>query len=128
MTPDPLPLEEVKSWLAIAWSDLNAAEILIGGGSYSQALFYCQQAAEKALKALLTLHGKPFRKTHDISDLSADCLDIDPSLDAALARAERLTQYAWRFRYPGPRLSPVPETPPRVATPHARCSNASSTL
>ena len=28
------------------------------------ALFHCQQAVEKVLKALLTWHDEPFRKTH----------------------------------------------------------------
>jgi HEPN domain-containing protein len=85
---------------------LKAAEFLAGTEAYPQALFYCQQAAEKALKGLLTAYSKPFRKTHDISDLSEDCLEIDASLESIVSRAERLTQYAWRFRYPGAPFEP----------------------
>ncbi|HKD07875.1 MAG TPA: HEPN domain-containing protein [Bryobacteraceae bacterium] len=88
MTPGPLPLEDAERWLDIAQSDLKAAEVLARAGSRAQALFCCQQAAEKAFKGLLTAYGKPFRKTHDISDLSADCLDVDPSLDPVLTGAE----------------------------------------
>ncbi len=106
MTPDRPRLEDAERWLAIASSDLRAAEVLIGAASYSQALFHCQQAAEKALKGLLTAYGKPFRKTHDISDLSPDCLEIDPSIEPALSGAERFTKYAWRFRYPGAPFEP----------------------
>ena len=56
---------------------------------------------EKALKAFLTFHEKTFRKTHDLGDLSPACLAIDNSLEPTVSRAEGLTQYAWRFRYPG---------------------------
>jgi HEPN domain-containing protein len=105
MTPDPSRLEDAQRWLAIARDDLEAAAILIRSELYSGALFHCQQAAERALKGL-PRYGKPFRKTHDLSDLSADCLAIDPSLDPLLTRAERLTQYAWRFRYPGAPFEP----------------------
>lgn len=55
----------------------------------------------KALKAFLTFHDRAFRKTHDLSDLSPECLAIDNSLQSAVSQAEGLTQYAWRFRYPG---------------------------
>ena len=106
MAPDPLQFEDAARWLRIARSDLHAAEVLTRGGAYAEALFHCQHAAEKALKGLLTRYGKPFRKTHDLSDLSADCLEIDPSLDSLLTKAERLTQYAWRFRYPGAPFEP----------------------
>jgi HEPN domain-containing protein len=56
---------------------------------------------EKALKAFLTFHERTFRKTHDLGDLSPECLAIDDSLQSAVSQAEGLTQYAWRFRYPG---------------------------
>ena len=58
------------------------------------------------LETFLTRHGRPFRKTHDISDFSAQCLEIDLSLDAILTKAEPLTHYAWRFRYPGAPFEP----------------------
>lgn len=109
MTPDRLRLEETRGWLDRARSDLRAARLLNGGGLYSEALFHCQQAAEKALKAFLTFHQKPFRKTHDLGDLSPDCVSIDAALDSVVAAADNLTQYAWRFRYPG-----VPYEPERA--------------
>ena len=101
MTPDQLRLEETRAWLDRARRDLHAARLLMAGDAHAEALFHCQQAVEKALKAFLTFHQKPFRKTHDLGDLSPDCLAIDASLESAVADAEGLTQYAWRFRYPG---------------------------
>src|SRR4051812_34885166 len=71
-------------------------------------LFHCQQAVEKALKAFLTFHERTFRKTHDLGDLSRECLAIDDSLQSVVSQAEGLTQYAWRFRYPGMPYDPDP--------------------
>jgi HEPN domain-containing protein len=101
MTPDQLQLDEAHAWLTRAHGDLRAAQLLIAGSAYCEALFHCQQAVEKALKGFLTFHQRPFRKTHVLGELSPACLEIDPSLRPALERTDDLTQYAWRFRYPG---------------------------
>jgi HEPN domain-containing protein len=110
MTPDQWRLDETRGWLDRARSDLRAAKLLIAGKAYAEALFHCQQAAEKALKGFLTFHQKPFRKTHVLGDLSQECLAIDGSLRAALDQTDSLTQYAWRFRYP-PGVPYEPEAP-----------------
>ena len=34
-----------------------------------EALYHCQQAAEKALKGFLAFHDHPFRRTHDLREL-----------------------------------------------------------
>ena len=78
---------------------MRAASLLIAGDANAEALFHCQQAAEKALKTFLTFHERAFRKTHDLGDLSPQCLEIDDSLRLA-------TQYAWQFRYPGAPYEP----------------------
>ena len=44
------------------------------------ALFHCQQAAEKAMKAFLTAHDTAFRKTHDLDELAATREESDASL------------------------------------------------
>jgi HEPN domain-containing protein len=106
MTPDQLRHEEARAWLDRARRDLRAARLLIAGSANAEALFHCQQAAEKALKALLTHYELAFRKTHDLGDLSPQCLTIDASLRPVISQAEGLTQYAWRFRYPGAPYEP----------------------
>ena len=106
MTPDQLRHDETHAWLDRARSDSRAARLLVAGEAYAEALYHCQQAVEKALKAFLTFHQKPFRKTHDLSDLSPKCLAIDDSLRSTLERTDSLTQYAWRFRYPGAPYAP----------------------
>lgn len=106
MTPDELRLDESRAWLHRARRDLRAAELLVAGKAFAEALFHCQQAVEKACKAFLTFHQKPFRKTHDLSELSPECLAIDHSLRPAVEGIETLTKYAWRFRYPGGSYEP----------------------
>ena len=96
-------IAETRSWFSKAAKDLAAAEY------ESQATppfaediaFHAQQAAEKALKAFLTWHGQSFRKTHNLVELGEACARIDGSLEELLRRAGPLTEYAWKFRYPG---------------------------
>ena len=103
--------EEVGAWLARARQDLRAADADLGVDPplTADAAFHCQQAVEKALKAFLTHHDHPFRKTHDIGELAHACLAHDPSLEDLLRRSVPLSEYAWRFRYPGEVFEPEPD-------------------
>ncbi len=57
--------DEVKGWLKRAASDLRTAELVRNGSppELGAAVFHCQQVAEKALKALLTVPSRS-RSTH----------------------------------------------------------------
>ena len=66
MTPTQLRHRETRAWLDRARRDLRAAQLLTAGDSNAEALFHCQQAVEKALKAFLTFHDRTFRKTQRI--------------------------------------------------------------
>jgi HEPN domain-containing protein len=99
MTPDELPRKEAAKWLRQAAKDRNAAQVLLGAEP-SRSVFHSQQAAEKAVKAFLTFHQIPFRKTHDLADLGSQCASVDPSLEAILREIADLTDYASAFRYP----------------------------
>jgi HEPN domain-containing protein len=96
-------LQEVKAWLAKADNDLRGAEVDLAAYPplTEDALFHCQQASEKAMKAFLTAQDTPFRKTHDLDELALACERIDASLKSALDPARDLTVFAWEFRYPG---------------------------
>jgi HEPN domain-containing protein len=100
--------EEVAAWLERARQDLRAAEVDLDAGPplLGDAAFHTQQAVEKALKAFLTRHDHPFRSTHDLGELALACLQHDPSLEALLRQTAPLTEYAWRFRYPGEVFEP----------------------
>lgn len=64
-------------------------------------VFHCQQAAEKSLKGFLTWHDVAFRKTHSLEEVGEQRLKIDHTLKPLIDQAVPLTDYVWRFRYPG---------------------------
>jgi hypothetical protein len=68
---------ETREWLAKAAEDLASARDLIGTGHFGNALFFCQQAAEKSPKAFLTWHGRVFQRTHDLEQVGEACCAID---------------------------------------------------
>ena len=103
--------EDTREWLRKAEEDLKSAAHLFGVAPplLGTVLFHCQQAAEKALKGFLAWHDVPFAKTHDIKDLGVACLALDTTLTDNVAGASSLTDYAWKFRYPGGDPLPSPE-------------------
>jgi HEPN domain-containing protein len=100
--------EEAAAWLDRAEEDLRAVAVDLDADPplLGDAAFHCQQAVEKALKAFLTRHDHPFRATHDIGELAQACLEHEPSLEVLLRESAPLTEYAWRFRYPGEVIEP----------------------
>jgi HEPN domain-containing protein len=46
-------------------------------------------------------HDVPFRKVHYLKEIGDACIERDASLQEIVARAVPLTEYAWKFRYPG---------------------------
>ena len=71
--------EEVKNWLEQAQRDLDTAQYLFAGKKYKDSSFYCQQAAEKSLKAVLISKKGELIKIHDLIKLS-NLAGIDPLL------------------------------------------------
>lgn len=100
---EPEKAEEVRAWLQKAANDLRGAEVDLAASPplIEDALFHCQQAAEKATKAFLTAHDRVFRKTHDLDELARACEAIEPTPRTVLNPARDLTVFAWEFRYPG---------------------------
>ncbi|MEM0963162.1 MAG: HEPN domain-containing protein [Bacteroidota bacterium] len=94
--------DDALGWLRYAAEDLAAARAMLDVSSVvaRHPAWLAQQAAEKAIKALLVAAGRPFPKTHDLDRLAR--LLPDPSavltLDADLSA---LTEYAVGSRYPG---------------------------
>ena len=109
MEPDPALVEFTQEWLMLAKGDLDSAQhALVASPPFvNDALFHCQQGAEKAMKALLTYHDSPFPKTHDLEDLGKLCKAVDGTLGPAVKTVEPLTAYATQLRYPGARLEPT---------------------
>ncbi len=103
MPPDPVLVADTRAWLRKAATDVKAAhhDLTASPPLLSDAVFHCQQAIEKILKGFLMWHGLPFRKTHSLEELGEQCLDVDSTLKDLVDRAVPLTEYAWKFRYPG---------------------------
>jgi len=70
------------------------------------AVYHCQQAVEKAMKAFLTYHDIVFEKTYDLTELLELSVTVEPAFDPWREVAKELTPYASQFRYPGDVLEP----------------------
>lgn len=94
---------EVDAWLAKARRDLDSARRLLAGEPpyRDTAAYHCQQAAEKATKALLTAAAVGFPKTHDLTALVAVAETRFPGFAECREAAVVLTPYGTLFRYPG---------------------------
>jgi HEPN domain-containing protein len=104
MVSDDACAEDVRAWLCKTELDLRAAAHEMSAaesGLWSDVVFHAQQATEKALKASLALHDVPFRKTHNLEELGRQWGAVDSTLETLADQAAPLTEYAWRFRYPG---------------------------
>lgn len=79
-------LRDTRGWLSKADLDVHAARIDIDAYPplLEDASFHCQQAVEKALKAFLTWHDQPFRRTHDLNELGRQVTAIEPELEPLL--------------------------------------------
>lgn len=86
--------------LSLARDDETAARTLIDADSPESIVgFHCQQAVEKALKAVLADAGLDFPFTHNIGLLIQLCEDTGVALPEDLADIDRLTPYAVHLRY-----------------------------
>lgn len=94
-------MKRVRSHLARARLSKISEEIL-----YEDLCFDCQQAAEKAIKALLISYNKEFTWTHSIARLLELALEEGIEIPDKIKMAINLTIYAVRTRYPG-EMEPV---------------------
>jgi HEPN domain-containing protein len=90
-------LRQARSNLARAKADRGLPEVL-----YEDLCFDAQQAAEKAVKALLVQRRVPFPKTRALMDLLTLLHQAGVDIPEGIRRAGLLTGYAVESRYPGP--------------------------
>jgi HEPN domain-containing protein len=64
------------------------------------AIYFCQQAAEKAMKAFLVFHDQRFEKIHDIRKLILQAASVEEKFSIWTEKAAFLTSYVSAFRYP----------------------------
>ena len=100
---DVMSIEEAAhEWLTHAESDISSAEYLLGHRPLPAEIicFHCQQAAEKALKGILVLHGTRPPKTHNLIELHSLCKVFVSAIDPLLVHCKALNSYSVRVRYP----------------------------
>jgi len=108
---DEAKRREIHQWLSRSQRDLRAAHRLMEGEEpyLDIAVYHCQQAAEKAIKAYLTYQDTAFEKTHNLVALLSLCTPLEPAFAQWKEVAKTLTPYATEFRYPGDVLEPERE-------------------
>lgn len=89
----------VKQWIERSNYDLSSARALLNARKYLYAAFLCQQAVEKAIKALLAGQNKEIPLIHNLRKL-AEIADIGKELSMdQIDFLERLTPFAIKARY-----------------------------
>jgi len=89
-----------RTWFEQAEADLRAADDSTSSGHYEWCCYQCQQAGEKALKALLYLHGRTSIVTHSLRRLVKECGALDATLAVLDDDARLLDQHYIPTRYP----------------------------
>jgi len=106
MRPDFV--EEADRWRRQATEDLGAGEKLAALNIHYAACFFAQQAAEKALKALVFESGREPDRSHSVIALSRSLVAALPEMAADLAPLSFLDQYYIPTRYPDAIPSGIP--------------------
>jgi HEPN domain-containing protein len=103
MSARRFPPDDPREWLNRAKSNLAKAVAAADVPEvYLEDLcFDAQQAAEKALKAILLCTGTRFAYTHDMAYLLSLVEQGGLALPPAVRRAAILSEYAVQARYPG---------------------------
>lgn len=101
-------LVEAERWLAQSEQDAKNAEWDLKGKFYEHVCFLMQQAAEKALKAVLVCAGKRSLPSHSTLALAREAITIDSSLSKILEACKTLDRYYIPTRYPDAFPSGIP--------------------
>ena len=123
MQPDARRRGDTRSWFEKAQKDLRCAQIDLAADppALEDALYHCQQAAEKSLKGFLVWHDQPFPKTHDLGRLGKQAVELDQTLEPLIDEVVEFTKYAWMFRYPRHRRPLCGRSRRRSAQGHGVC-------
>ena len=112
--PERFPPDDPREWMNRARSDLTQAKSQVPGVYLENLCFNAQQAAEKAIKAVMITRNIEFPYVHDLARLLSLLEDGGEVIPEAIRRAGDLTDYATITRYPG-EIRPVTEPEYREA-------------
>jgi len=101
MSPERFPPDDPREWLNRARSNLARAKASIPEAYREDLCFDAQQAAEKAIKALLINFGVEFPYVHDIAQLLTVLEKAGRTIPEPIREAAKLTRFAVSTRYPG---------------------------
>src|SRR5262249_50530952 len=100
---DPAVISLVRQWVDKAEADFQVARRLVSDVAENRGFreivgFHCQQAAEKYVKALLTVVQVEFPKTHSIEKLLMLAAPATEPLGISLDDAQWLTTFGVEIR------------------------------
>ncbi len=98
----------IANTLRIAREDLEGAKLLAAAGNRN-AVYLCEQAAEKVIRAVLTSEGKHAGIKHHLDEM-VDLVPDENPLKPALREIEGLAAYATTYRYTTS-SGRIPDTP-----------------
>ena len=102
----------IANLLRVASEDLEGARVLAEAANRN-AIYLCEQAAEKVIRAVVTAEGKHAGIRHDLADMVDLVPDANP-LKPLLRAVDYLSHYATAFRYPvsSSKTKRIPRSPP----------------
>jgi HEPN domain-containing protein len=89
-----------QEWWLFAEEDFSSAKDLMKTGHYSVCCFHCQQAAEKALKAVMLSLGLDNIRLHNLIALLNLVVEHYPKLESYRDKITILDAYYSSTRYP----------------------------
>ncbi len=101
----------IANLLRIALEDLEGARLLASNNNRN-AIYLCEQAAEKVIRAVVTSEGKHAGIKHELAEI-VDLIPDENPLKSSLRAIEHLSQYATAYRYPASssRTKRIPRAP-----------------
>ena len=99
--PERFPPDDPREWLNRARSNLALAKNRVSDVYLEDLCFEAQQAAEKAIKAVMISRNVNFPYVHDLALLLLILEEGGEAFPDTVRRAARLTPFAVDARYPG---------------------------
>lgn len=99
--PERFPPDDPREWLNRARSNLALAKSRIREAYLEDLCFEAQQAAEKAIKAVMIRCNVDFPYVHDLARLLSLLEEAGKEIPEAVRKTEELTRYVLVTRYPG---------------------------
>ena len=98
--PERFPADDPREWMNRARSSLAIAKNRVPQVYLEDLCFESQQAAEKAIKALMVKRNIDFPYVHDLARLLSLLKEAGEAIPDAVGQARKLTRFATVTRYP----------------------------